>query len=219
MRVYWLGPTPGEAHSEAELVAGLLAAAPCDGSPLRLQCFPRSIEAGLVDQLDGRLNMQPVNPSWVLHVVRMDEEPAQQQPAAGHGKQQEQQQQQQQAGLAGQAAQPEQQQEEEEAPGRYRYLYSLQPAAQLHQHAHERGKRVPDQLSKAAGKLAEALVVAGVQLTSGVAVDLGAAPGTQGCRGCCCSLGLGSHCCRLQLAWLPARLPPCGQWYKVGLLP
>ncbi|PRW56831.1 cell division [Chlorella sorokiniana] len=177
VRVYWLGPAPSAAHSEAELVAGLLAAAPQDGSPLRLQCFPRSIEAGLVDQLDGGLTMQPVNPSWVLHVVRLEQE---QQPAAAADEQQRQRQRQRQEGPAGEAAQPgeqQQQQQQQEVRGSHRYLYSLQPAAQLYQHAHERGKRVPDQLSKAAGKLAEALVVAGVQLTSGVAVDLGAAPG------------------------------------------
>lgn len=190
--MYWLGPSPHVAHSEAELVAGLLAAAPQDGSPLRLQCFPRSIEAGLVDQLDGSLNMQPVNPSWVLHVVRMeDEQPVGAAAGRQHGQQDEGQ------GPEQPAAEAQQQQRKQQRqtgqPARYRYLYSLQPAAQLYQHAFERGKRVPDQLSKAAGKLAEALVVAGVELTSGTAVDLGAAPGTcagkprslhtsQGCR-------------------------------------
>ena len=177
VRVYWLGSAHSVAHSEDELVAGLLAAAPQDGSPLRLQCFPRSIEAGLVDRLDGSLTMQPVNPSWVLHVVRLEEQ--QQQQAAGGKRRQRRQH----GAQAGGAAQAEQQQAEEqqqqEAPAVHRYLYSLQPAAQLYQHAFERGKRVPDQLSKAAGKLAEALVVAGVQLTSGIAVDLGAAPGKQ----------------------------------------
>lgn len=176
VRVYWLGPAHSVAHSEDELVAGLLAAAPQDGSPLRLQCFPRSIEAGLVDRLDGSLTMQPVNPSWVLHVVRLEEEEQQQQLAAG-GKRRQRRQHGAQAGGAAQVEQQAEVQQQQEAPAPHRYLYSLQPAAQLYQHAFERGKRVPDQLSKAAGKLAEALVVAGVQLTTGIAVDLGAAPG------------------------------------------
>jgi hypothetical protein len=144
VRAFWLGSNPQVAASQEDLLQQLLTAGPpADGAPLRLQCFPRSLEAWLGDQLLG-WNLQPVNPSWVLHIVTLPE----------------------------QRQQPQQ------------FLYSLQPAAELYNYSAVRGKRVPDQLSKAAGKLAEALAATGLQLTTGVAVDLGAAPGKrwQGCR-------------------------------------
>ena len=53
----------------------------------------------------------------------------------------------------------------------------MQPAQDLYAYSPLRTKRIPDQLSKAAGKLAEALAASGVQLTRGIAIDLGAAPG------------------------------------------
>ena len=59
-------------------------------------------------------------------------------------------------------------------------------------------QRVPDQLSKAAGKLAEALAATGLQLTTGVAVDLGAAPG--GCMNMCVGGGWEGGRCRQQCA-------------------
>lgn len=138
VRAFWLGSSPGMASSKEDLVQQLMAAGPApDGAPLRLQCYPRSMESWLGDQLSPSFNLQPVKPSWVLHVVQFDQQPGR----------------------------PQQ------------LLYSLQPAAEFYNYAPIRTKRVPDQLCKAAGKLAEALVATGVELTTGVAVDLGAAPG------------------------------------------
>ena len=151
VRAFWLGSNPQVAASQEELLQQLLAAGPpAGGAPLRLQCFPRSLEAWLGDQLLG-WNLQPVNPLWVLHIVTLPEQPQQPQ----------------------------------------RFLHSLQPAAELYNYSAVRGKRVPDQLSKAAGKLAEALVATGLQLTTGVAVDLGAAPGKRWlAAGCGCVVPL-----------------------------
>ncbi|KAI3428151.1 hypothetical protein D9Q98_006535 [Chlorella vulgaris] len=178
VRVFWLGDSPCEAHSLADLLRQLLAAGPpAGGGSIRLQCSPRSLESWLGDQLPLSFNLQPVDPAWVLHIVRQP--PA----AAQEGLQQQQQQQQ-----MVQEGQDSAQQEQQEQPPQWeqpwghsqpgeRFLFSLQPAAALYTYESVRGKRVPNQLCKAAGKLAEALQVTGLELTSGVAVDLGAAPG------------------------------------------
>lgn len=175
MRVYWLGTSPSDAASLEDLLQQLLAAGPpADGGSLRLQCFPRSLETWLGDRLPLSFDLRPVNPSWVLHVVTF----GQPLPVQGGGSSQQQQppqQQQQEEGCSGETLPPPQQQH---------FLYSWQPAEDLYNHPSLRTKRVPDQLSKAAGKLAEALAVAGVQLTQGIAVDLGAAPGKHA-SGCC----------------------------------
>jgi hypothetical protein len=178
VRVFWLGDSPCEAHSLADLLRQLLAAGPpAGGGSIRLQCSPRSLESWLGDQLPLSFNLQPVDPAWVLHIVRLP--PA----AAQEGLQQQQQPQQ-----MGQDGQDLAQQEQQEQPPQWeqpwehsqpgeRFLFSLQPAAALYTYESVRGKRLPNQLCKAAGKLAEALQVTGLELTSGVAVDLGAAPG------------------------------------------
>ena len=151
VRAFWLGSSPQVASTQEELLQQLLAAGPpADGAALRLQCYPRSLEAWLGVQLDA-WNLQPVNPMWVLHVVNLPEQPQQ----------------------------PQQPQ---------RFLYHLQPAAELYNLSSMRGKRVDGQMCKAAGKLAEALLVTGMQLTAGVAVDLGAAPGKRAAFGPACRL-------------------------------
>lgn len=187
LRIYWLGPSPLQAASKEKLVQQLLAAGPpADGGPLRLQCYPRSLEAWLGEQLPASFNLQPVNPAWVLHIVVLppdqeQQEQVQEQEQEGGEEQQEKE------GAADAASQGQQQHEQQPAAGQeqpqteqlrqQRILYSLQPAADLYNYSPARGKRVPDQLSKAAGKLDEALIASGVQLTTGVAIDLGAAPG------------------------------------------
>ncbi|KAL4443636.1 hypothetical protein ABPG75_011373 [Micractinium tetrahymenae] len=153
VRAYWLGASPGKACSREDLVAQLRAAGPPpDGGALRLQCAPRSLEGWLADQLGPAFNLQPVKPTWVLNVVCM-------------------------AADGGEDEDGQQQREQREHRRRPRILYSLQPASSLYNYSPVKDKRIPDQLSKAAGKLAEALQACGLQLTSGVAVDLGAAPG------------------------------------------
>ena len=125
VRVYFLQSSPGVALSRQQLVEQLVAAGPApDGGRLRLQCFPRSLEGWLGDQLPPSFNLQPVDPAWVLHIVRM---PAEEQQQAEPAKQQGQ-----------------QQQEE-------RFLWSLQRADHLYNYQPVRDKRVPDQLCKAAG--------------------------------------------------------------------
>jgi len=171
VRIYWMGPTPHKAASKEELVQQLVAAGPPpDGGPLRLQGNPRAFENWLMDELPASFNLQPVGPVWVLNALQLPN-PQQQ------GQQEGQQDQQGQQGVQEQQAAACQQQHGQQQAQRYRYVFSLQPATDLYSYTADRTKRVPDQLSKAAGKLAEALVATGLQLTSGVAVDLGAAPG------------------------------------------
>jgi hypothetical protein len=170
VRVYWLGASYSEASSRQDLLRQLLSAWPApQGGRVRLQCAPRDLETWLGDELPASFNLQPVDPDWVLNIVRL--------PAEGSESQQQQQQQQQ------QQRQAESEQDE-------RFVFSLQPAADLYNYPPVREKRVPDQLSKAAGKLAEALQAAGLELTRGVALDLGAAPGGVGPGGPCASSAL-----------------------------
>ena len=57
--------------------------------------------------------------------------------------------------------------------------YSLHPASEMYQNRFDGPKRVPNQFCKAAGKITEALTVAGFDLSKpgGVAIDVGASPG------------------------------------------
>lgn len=55
--------------------------------------------------------------------------------------------------------------------------YSMRLANEAFQTPRDETRRVPGQFCKAAGKLAEAMVVAGFRPTSGIAIDVGAAPG------------------------------------------
>lgn len=165
VRAYWLGATPGEASSHDDLVAQLRAAGPPpDGGGLRLQCAPRMLEAWLADQLGPAFNPQPVNPKWVLNVVCMAAEggeeegeeaggaAAQQAAALAVGRPQQQDM------AAAQAAGPRhdqlggRQQQQGEHRRRRRILFSLQPAATLYNYSPVKDKRIPDQLSKAAGE-------------------------------------------------------------------
>ena len=55
--------------------------------------------------------------------------------------------------------------------------YSIRPANETFYTLPDGPKRVPGQFCKAAGKLAEAMMVSGFTPTSGYAIDIGAAPG------------------------------------------
>ena len=83
LRVYWLGSSPAAAASHEQLVQQLLAAAPPAGG-VRLQCWPRALEVPLSEQLQFHYSMQPVGPSWALHIVQLS------QPSPLHGTAQQQ---------------------------------------------------------------------------------------------------------------------------------
>eukprot|EP00890_Picochlorum_soloecismus_P004849 jgi/Picsp_1/5365/NSC_02726-R1_ribosomal rna methyltransferase len=55
--------------------------------------------------------------------------------------------------------------------------YSMRLASEAFQTPRDETTRVPGQFCKAAGKLAEAMIVSGFTPTSGIAIDVGAAPG------------------------------------------
>lgn len=57
------------------------------------------------------------------------------------------------------------------------YAFGLRPEQETFKTPYEAPARVPGQLSKAAGKLAEALVASGFRPRTGIALDVGAAPG------------------------------------------
>lgn len=215
LRVYWMGGSPSAAASREQLVQQLRAAAAPPG-PLRLQCYPRTMEAPLADELDGTegFDLQPVNPAWVLHIVQLPPQREEQQPG----------------GEAAQGSPAQQQQTQQQR--QQRYLWSLQPAADQYLYAAAREKRIPNQLSKAAGKLAEALAVAGVRFTSGTAVDLGAAPGERVLRSAACCFAArawldweggrraaaapaAAWCKALCLSQAPLHAPPAGGWTQV----
>lgn len=164
VRCYWLGSEPREASSHKDLVAQLRAAGPPpDGGALRLQCAPRTLEAWLADQLGPAFNLQPVSPKWVLNVVSMAAEGGEEgEEEGGEAAQQavaspddgRQQQGAAAAPVAGEqdGQQPAQQEQQVEHRRRRRVLYSLQPATTLYNYSPVKDKRIPDQLSKAAGK-------------------------------------------------------------------
>lgn len=160
VRSYWLGASPHEASSHEDLVAQLRAAGPPpDGGGVRLQCAPRTLEGWLAERLGPAFNLQPVNPQWVLNVVCMaadgsegegDEaasEAAQQGAAPPEGGQQQQQQQ------SAETASAAGQEQRGEHCRQQRVLYSLLPASSLYNYSPVKDKRIPDQLSKAAGGL------------------------------------------------------------------
>ncbi|PSC70613.1 THUMP domain [Micractinium conductrix] len=170
VRVYWLGGSPGTATSREDLLTQLAAAGAPPG-PVRLQVFPRRHEAALVDALPAGWQLQPVGPEWVLNVLQLSgvegEAGAAGQPAAAPPERQRQ------AAAAADPQQPAEQQQQQQPA----FLWSLQRADDLYNYSPDRTKRIPDQLCKAAAKLEEALLAAGLAATQGVAIDLGAAPG------------------------------------------
>lgn len=142
VRSYWLGPSQlaKMASTDDDLIEQLTEYGfPSDEEAvIRLQFYPRKLEASLLSKLPSHVNLHPVVFTDVLYVVQMPSPPV------------------------------------------YRWWYA--PASTLFQNPFDKGSRqafcTTDAVSRAAGKIWECIIAAGLSPTDvGNVVDVGAAPG------------------------------------------